>query len=799
MGEEIKQGAREPESARPKHATFSVSAALFEELGERLVSKPEIALAELIKNAYDADSPTCELTLTDDEVIVADRGHGMTEQEFLGSWMVVSTQKKSAQRFSRKFRRGMAGSKGVGRFSARFLGSVVELTTVAEDPSQPGMSTQLIATFDWRQIAQQQTIGEVTIDYYLTPAQPTDTPGTTLRITQLRDEAKAISTAKVRSDILRLTDPAAGLEEPAFAFKEAKIARSSDRDPGFSVTFHDSAPANADEITPNVAAAILNAFVGRVRIEVTELGLLKYDVFWNRGKSPIATGAFPISEVASAYSPEELKPGLNAEADERGLIKSVAQIPHLPLTDNLHSPVFIDIRFFPLRAGTFSNLGVNGKEAQKWVSRNASLAIVDNSFAMPAYADSDSDWLGIDASKARNKRDWLSVYTPTLFPMSPNAKKDPSLNPMLALPRGTQLIGRIHIATRKRPPDSASDEWLQPNMDRESLRDNGAFRLLWHISRFAVEMLAHFDRSARLEEEDRANKERDRQAHQALASAIEEVKSAPDIAPPHRERIIGHLVEAQERVQEASAYAESSRLSLELMSMMGVMAGFMTHEFEKTLGNLKGAAALLQNFAAASPALAEAAATLNRNEEALANYLAYMRLFISKARDPHPQAFKARGQVSLATKTLGSLALAYGIEIAIDIDPKLPGPLVPLAAYNGIVINLVSNAMKALVPKLSDQPRRIRVFATNDGNRHILVVADNGIGVPEYLRKRIWDPLFTTTGEEDSPLGSGLGLGLSVVNQVVHRLNGRIDLVDKAPPGFITAFRASLPLQPSAR
>jgi signal transduction histidine kinase len=122
----------------------------------------------------------------------------------------------------------------------------------------------------------------------------------------------------------------------------------------------------------------------------------------------------------------------------------------------------------------------------------------------------------------------------------------------------------------------------------------------------------------------------------------------------------------------------------------------------------------------------------------------------------------------------------------------------PIAAYNGIIINLVSNAVKALVPKVSDDARKIRIYAINDAANHILVCADNGIGIPEFMRQRIWDPLFSTTNQgntADNPMASGLGLGLSVVKQVVSRMGGKIDLMDSAPPGYNTAFKIILPLQ----
>jgi len=778
-------------NARTKTAHFTVNAALLEELGERLVSKPEIALAELIKNSYDADSPTCTLNLSDDEIVVDDRGHGMTEQEFLNSWMVVSSPNKGQQRYSRRYGRPMAGSKGVGRFSARFLGSVVALTSVAEDKKR---RTRLTATFDWDQIAQQDRIHDVDIEYVIEPVASQTPVGTTLRIMRLREAAESISLSTIKTDILRLTDAAGGLEQPGFPVK-GRAGQVIEKDPGFEVIVEGTGFSGAQGVSGSVATQILDAFVGRVRLSITENGRLACKVFWHRGKEPVAEHSFSLSEIAARYTAAKLRQDEGQPTDQRGLPKALESVEHLPLASALHSPVFIDVRFFPRRRGTFTDLGINGTIAQGWVSDNASLAIVDNGFAMPAYADRDSDWLGIDASKARNERSWQSVFTSELFPMTPEAKRDPALNPMLALPRGAQLIGRVHISTRKRPPEcSDSDAWLQPNMDRESLHANGAFHLLWHISRFAVELIAHYDRAFRLKEAEKENRAKRRATLTALSGAIAEISKSKDIEASYRRSLVSRLQEAEERFREAEAYAEDVKISLELMSMMGVMAGFMTHEFEKSIGSLRQLINILKRLPASTPGLSEAIEEVHKNETRLVNYFEYMRVFTARAREAQPTDFKAKAQVNFALRPLKALMEVHQIELVVDIDSKLPGPLVPIAAYSGIVVNLISNAMKALIPRLSKEPRRIRIYAVNDGTNHTLVCADNGIGIPEYLRTRIWDPLFTTTADEENPLGSGLGLGLSVVKSVVSKLRGKIELLRDAPPGFVTAFCVVLPL-----
>ncbi|WP_082493634.1 sensor histidine kinase [Massilia sp. Leaf139] len=771
-------------------ANFEINVALLEELGERLVSRPEIALAELVKNSYDADASRCEVGISETAISVADDGHGMTEDVFLNNWMVISAQNKSRQRYSRSYRRTMAGSKGVGRFSARYLGREVLLETVAE--LQNGARQKLVAEFDWDAITSASNIQAVTIPYYIEAVPPETRTGTVLTIRKIRPEAEALALGTLKTDLLKLTDPGAGLEPPPFFAEQSVIAK---KDPGFTVSFVGSDNASNSD---NLQSEVLRSFVGRIRLELNKEGTVAYEVFWKGFNGPIEKRKFKLADYCEGFTADEALAKEDELGDIRGLKASLASIQQLPVSTELHSPVFIDLRFFPKRKGAFSGLPLDGRLALGWVRENASYGIVDNNFSMAAYAGEESDWLGIDASKSRNERTWQSIFTPAIYPMSAEARSDPAKNPMLALPRNTQLIGRVHISTSK-PLTSrsrSSDGWLQPNMDRESLRANGAFRSLWHLARFAAETIAHFDRKLRLEAEREQYRQIQEQARTGLSATINELKDSLTILPQHRQEIVKKLEQVEANLIATERFEKDARLSLELMSMMGVMAGFMTHEFEKAMDTLSRAADNLRLLSKLKPEFADAAEEVIKHEHALANYLDYMRVFIDRARDPVLQSFKARAQISRAIKTLSPVLDGHNIDIEIDIDTKLLGPAVPLAAYNGVIINLISNAVKALVAKAGDD-RRVRVYATNDNDTHVLVCADNGIGIPLFLRDRIWDPLFSTTRDNDieNPMASGLGLGLSVVQQVVKKLNGKIQLLDRAPAGFVTAFRLSLPLK----
>ena len=67
------------------------------------------------------------------------------------------------------------------------------------------------------------------------------------------------------------------------------------------------------------------------------------------------------------------------------------------------------------------------------------------------------------------------------------------------------------------------------------------------------------------------------------------------------------------------------------------------------------------------------------------------------------------------------------------------------------------------------------------------------MGIPTALRDRLFEPFFTTTESADDPLGSGMGLGLTLVRRGVEAYGGRVRVVDP-PPEFSTCVQVQLPM-----
>lgn len=108
-------------------------------------------------------------------------------------------------------------------------------------------------------------------------------------------------------------------------------------------------------------------------------------------------------------------------------------------------------------------------------------------------------------------------------------------------------------------------------------------------------------------------------------------------------------------------------------------------------------------------------------------------------------------------------------EVIVECDEKLeidskPGPL------NQILINLIMNSLIHAFENI--EAGQIKIQIRVEQNRCIVHYEDNGAGVPEHIKKRIFDPFVTTKRGEG---GSGLGMHL-VYNLVTQALNGKISL-----------------------
>ncbi len=122
------------------------------------------------------------------------------------------------------------------------------------------------------------------------------------------------------------------------------------------------------------------------------------------------------------------------------------------------------------------------------------------------------------------------------------------------------------------------------------------------------------------------------------------------------------------------------------------------------------------------------------------------------------------------------------VKIVNEVPESLPIPLLDKEQFRQALINLVQNAVEATH---TDQPGLVRVEAVGgNGSPWQIRVSDNGVGIPDDISQKIFQPLFTTKTK-------GTGLGLAIVAGMVQRHGGTISVHSVQGQG--STFQIDLP------
>jgi signal transduction histidine kinase len=124
--------------------------------------------------------------------------------------------------------------------------------------------------------------------------------------------------------------------------------------------------------------------------------------------------------------------------------------------------------------------------------------------------------------------------------------------------------------------------------------------------------------------------------------------------------------------------------------------------------------------------------------------------------------------------------------VNLTVDTRMGGASVALdkSMLRQVLLNLCNNAAAAI----GIRPGTIVVKA-EAGTEVGITVTDNGPGIPEDFRPRLFDTYATTR-----PTGEGHGLGLAISRKIMLEHGGDLELLTTSPAG--TSFRLTLPLEP---
>ncbi len=230
----------------------------------------------------------------------------------------------------------------------------------------------------------------------------------------------------------------------------------------------------------------------------------------------------------------------------------------------------------------------------------------------------------------------------------------------------------------------------------------------------------------------------------------------------------------------------------EKLSAIGEMTSGITHELRQPLNVLKMTAqSLLMDIAKnrcdlddARDDLEEIVGQVNK----MAEIIDHMRTFTRRTEGEQREAVYINDIIGRALRLTSQQLADNNIELAEYLDSDIPAIEADPVRLEQVLINLINNA-KHSVQEGMRSPMKIEIetYLVDAGDFVAVEIRDNGPGIAEETKDRMFKPFFTT-----KEAGLGTGLGLSISKKIIGEHNGRIEVDSTLEKG--ATFRVLLPV-----
>lgn len=713
-----------------ENVRFSVDAGIISRLGEELVGKRDTAVAELIKNAYDADATEVDVIFQDSwsaggTLIIDDNGLGMTRDQLIDGFMRLSSADKIHNPVSPLFKRTRAGRKGIGRFAAQRLGNFLTIITQTKDAD-----TALKVEIRWDAFEPDKELNA--IESKIETLSKEKEQGTFLKIEGLREGWSDVYVKKIYRNISTLLQPYP-LSKPF----------SSDEDPGFKTYFYRDVKDEAHKIVDEVS-------------EITQFALAVIDTFVDDDGQAHWTLK---SDQLDYYKESLIGKDPDVETSKMAYVRGVRA----------------RIYYFIYEASLLS--GQKRNDIKAIAEEQGGVRLYRKGFRVLPYGEKGDDWLGLDESARRR-----SIVAPhqniSFFGLVEIDNKGAEIFEETSSREGliqddaydelVDYLFRVITSAvlkiadlRGRKGSAGQKDWKKRN---SSIRIDSAIEELRNI----VEQKKSGERRS------------------------EDVKEESEFYN-QASTLIETIVNARSAEKEETQKLIDENNMLRILAGTGLVIGEFIHEIKRFEPSFSADISILRSRLAGNDALLGKVDEMEKKLSSFNSYTAYFDRTISRNVIRELEPINIKEQVNVFYQNIkNDLRRSHIImpEPLYEGKGLLTIPMHP-SEWMSILFNLYTNAKKAMKGK---DDRRILIRCWKSEGKIYLEFSDSGKGIPDEDRENVFNAFFTTSSPvgRGNDNYSGTGLGLTIIKEIVTSYSGDILVVDPYKD-FKTSFQISIP------
>jgi len=699
---------------------FIIDPEVMEYFGHKAISTNTTAIMELVKNSRDANATKIEIEFIgvgkkNGMIKIEDNGDGMNLNDIMNKWMVVGTK---SRRVDKKTRSGKAvwGEMGIGRFACSKLGKHLKMITVKKNQKQ-----QIDMAFDWTKFknTKEKSAEDVMFgDPIVTKPNPTPQHGVTLEIYELNSKWTA-------SDINDLIDDVGVM-----------LADESDGNLSVIINKVDATKSFAklrDHVLDNAPYKLRAKFDGEN---------LTVDIFnfWGSKK-------WEPQDVHGYYEKSKTGP-------------FEFEVWNFPRGQGKKPDTYQE-RYYAGRIGT--------ERLEKFIKKNYNVMLYRDGIWFKPYGNA-YDWLGLDTDRVQSSKKL-----------------------------GTKNFYGILRVTKEKNPE------IKQTSNRESIMRNEAFEELEKITREILDILAkkiyEWTKEEKIKDAKAAGGSGDLEEDRSkmLANLKNLIRTIPKTKD--KQYAIKILDKVTKNVKEELNQKEESIVDKEILdegvnnvAMIGIAASHMSREVGTSLTNnmetVREAEGIMNSVDRAKPIPDEVWERSEEMVESLAmnqQKMKYFMQFVGKlgrhVADAHGKNYKPfQVRIWDCVDTVQDGLEQYTKNMDITIERFVTtGPSDLKVKINRIDIEciltmLCLNSIESLKRVKENRKKKITIEIGHSNHNLFINVTDNGIGIPERKRSKIFDP-FEFGHDVKNDDAHGHGLGLYFVKEVISQNypDGKID------------------------